>query len=98
MNKNRPNRREFLGLTGATVAGVASGSLLGTNALAQTENADFDPRHADLVVLNAKVYTIDSRIPRAAFAVKGSRFVFVGSTLRRKRSSGSARRRLTLSR
>src|SRR5690349_2092193 len=82
MNKNRPNRREFLGLTGATVAGVASGSLLGTNALAQTENADFDPRHADLVVLNAKVYTIDSRIPRAAFAVKGSRFVFVGSTLR----------------
>jgi predicted amidohydrolase YtcJ len=84
MNKNRPNRREFLGLTGATVAGVASGSLLGTNALAQTENADFDPRHADLVVLNAKVYTIDSRIPRAAFAVKGSRFVFVGSTLRAK--------------
>ena len=47
--------------------------------------ADFDPRHADVVVFNAKIYTIDSRIPRAAaFAVKGSRFVFVGSTLQAK--------------
>jgi predicted amidohydrolase YtcJ len=85
MKRNRPNRREFLGLTGATVAGLASGSFLGRNAFAQSDNADFDPRHADLVVFNAKIYTIDSRMPRAAaFAVKGSRFVFVGSTLQAK--------------
>ena len=33
------------------------------------------------MVFNAKVYTVDSRAPRAeAFAVKGGRFVAVGST------------------
>jgi len=36
---------------------------------------------ADLVVFNAKVYTVDSRAPKAeAFAVNGGRFVAVGST------------------
>src|SRR5215470_5347108 len=80
MNRHRQNRREFLGLVGAGVAGLASGSFLSANASAE-ENADFDPRHADLVVFNAKVYTVDSRMPTAeAFAVKGSRFVFVGNT------------------
>ena len=34
----------------------------------------------DLVVFNAKVYTVDSRAPKAeAFAVKDGRFVAVGS-------------------
>jgi predicted amidohydrolase YtcJ len=78
MNTRRRNRREFLGLTGVSVAGLA-GSVLGPILLAATESADVDPHHADLVVTNAKVYTIDSRMPTAeAFAVKGSRFVFVG--------------------
>jgi predicted amidohydrolase YtcJ len=81
MNKHRHNRREFLGLTGAGVAGFASGSLLSTTVFAETESADTDPRHADLVVFNAKVYTVDSRMPKAeAFAVKAGRFVYVGST------------------
>jgi predicted amidohydrolase YtcJ len=81
MNKHRHNRREFLGLTGAGVAGLASGSLVTATVFAETESADTDPRHADLVVFNAKVYTVDSRIPKAeAFAVKGGRFVYVGST------------------
>ena len=36
---------------------------------------------ADLVVINARVYTMDPRLPRAeAFAVKGDRIVAVGST------------------
>jgi predicted amidohydrolase YtcJ len=40
--------------------------------------APIDP---DLVVFNAKVYTIDSALPRAeAFAIAGSRFVAVGSS------------------
>jgi predicted amidohydrolase YtcJ len=85
MNRNRPNRREFLGLTAAGTIGLATHSLWSTNAFGEEANADFDPRHADLVVFNAKIYTIDSRMPRAAaFAVKGSRFVFVGSTLQAK--------------
>ena len=62
------------------VAGLASGSLPGTTVFAETPSADADPRHADLVVFNAKVYTIDSRMPNAeAFAVKGGRFVYVGN-------------------
>src|SRR4030095_2751343 len=36
---------------------------------------------AELVVFNAKVYTIDSRLPKAeAFAAKGGRFIAVGTT------------------
>jgi predicted amidohydrolase YtcJ len=78
MDKRRQSRREFLEMTGF---GVAAGSLLGTTAFGETQSADADPRHADLVVLNAKVYTVDSHMPKAeAFAVKGQRFVYVGST------------------
>jgi len=80
MNKHGHNRREFLGLTGAGVAGLASGSLVTATVFAETESADTDPRHADLVVFNAKVFTVDSRMPKAeAFAIKGGRFVYVGS-------------------
>src|SRR4029453_1531350 len=40
-----------------------------------------DPRDPDLVVVNAKVYAMDARTPRAeGFAVKGDRFIAVGST------------------
>jgi predicted amidohydrolase YtcJ len=40
-----------------------------------------DPRDADLVVLNTRVYTMDAAMPQAdAFAVKGGRFLAVGST------------------
>jgi hypothetical protein len=40
-----------------------------------------DTSEADLVVVNAKVYTVDSHAPKAeAFAVKGSRFTAVGSS------------------
>ena len=80
MNKHRHSRREFLGMTGMAVAGFASGSLPGTTVFGETHSADADPRHADLVVFNAKVYTVDSRTPKAeAFAVKGGRFIYVGS-------------------
>jgi len=79
---NRHNRREFLGLTGLGAAGIASGRLLfRRSAFSETETVDADPRHADLVIHNAKVYTIDSGMPKAeAFAVKGSRFVYVGNS------------------
>jgi hypothetical protein len=53
MNKYRHSRREFLGLTGGGVAGLASASLLGTTGFGEAQSADADPRHADLVVFNA---------------------------------------------
>ena len=91
MNKYPHGRREFLGLTGAGVASLASASLLGTIAFGEVQGADADPRHADLVVLNAKVYTIDSHMPKVeAFAVKGGRFVYVGSAAEAKAFIGRA--------
>ena len=81
MSRQFHNRREFLGLTGTGVVGLVSGSFLDANAFSEKDSSDFDPRHADLVVLNAKVYTVDPQIPKAeAFAVKGQRFIFVGSS------------------
>jgi predicted amidohydrolase YtcJ len=71
---NRRSRREFLGLTGAGIAG-----LIGTPwrvAAAPAESED-----VDLVVFNAAVYTVDSQTPKAeAFAIRGGRFAAVGST------------------
>src|ERR1700691_1887924 len=69
------SRRDFLNLMGLGVAGVAGRSLI--PAVAQNAGAN----DADLVVFNAKVYTVDARMPNAeAFAVKGGRFLAVGST------------------
>jgi predicted amidohydrolase YtcJ len=68
------SRRGFIGLTGAGIASVAGGSWLRIAAAA-------DAIEPDLVVFNAKVYTLDSRMPKAeAFAVRDSRFVAVGSS------------------
>jgi predicted amidohydrolase YtcJ len=63
-------------MTGAGIAGLAGGPWLGRAAA-----ADLDAQNADLVVFNAKVYTVDSGAPRAeAFAIKGDKFLAVGST------------------
>src|SRR5262249_3229546 len=70
----RHSRRRFMGLSGAAMAGLV---LPGSRAQAQV-NAAPEP---DLVVLNAKVYTVDPLEPRAeAFAVKGGRFVAMGAS------------------
>ena len=99
MNRHHHTRREFLGLTGASLIGLASGSLLDAVAFAEKESADFDPRYADLVVFNAKVYPVDPSIPKAeAFAVKGSRFIFVGSTAETKAFIGKGTQPSTRSR
>lgn len=76
-------RRDFINVAGTTVAGIAgAGSLefgsLTAQAVQSVTAGGSDP---DLIVINAKVYTMDSRAPRAeAFAVKGGRFTAVGST------------------
>ena len=74
----RHSRRQFIELTGAGIAGAAGARwLAAAPAAAQT----IDAHDVDLVVLNAKVFTMESRTPRAeAFAVKNGRFVAVGST------------------
>jgi predicted amidohydrolase YtcJ len=74
----RRDRREFIGLAGAGVAGAVGAQWLGVApAAAQT----VDAHDADLVVFNARVFTMDARTPRAeAFAVKNGRFVAVGTT------------------
>jgi predicted amidohydrolase YtcJ len=90
MNKDRRSRREFLGLIGAGAAGLAGGGVLPASLLAQAQSAGSDPLHADLVVFNAKVYTLDSRMPKAeAFAVRSGRFVSVGSTAEAKALIGT---------
>ena len=80
MTKQRHSRREFIGLTGAGVAGAVGARAL-ISASAAPVAAAADTQDPDLVVFNAKVYTVDPQTPRAeAFAVKGGRFVAVGST------------------
>jgi Amidohydrolase family len=77
MAKHRYSRRGFMGLSGAGIAGLVGAGWPGAVAAAAVDSAQ-DP---DLVVFNAKVYTVDPLTPRAeAFAVKAGRFVAVGST------------------
>ena len=74
MNNGTWNRREFVKLSGAGIAVAAAGGWLRVARAAEA----LDP---DLVVFNAKVYTMDTRVPQAeAFAIKGGKFVAVGST------------------
>jgi predicted amidohydrolase YtcJ len=66
-----------MSLTGAGIAGVVGAPRLGATPAALAA----DPQDADLVVFNAKVYTLDSQTPKAeALAVKAGRFIAVGST------------------
>lgn len=75
----RVSRRRFL-----TLAGAGAGILLcaGSPRVAAWVQAPVaranDP---DSIIVNAKVYTVDDRLPRAeAFAIKGGRFQAVGSS------------------
>src|SRR5262245_28983294 len=78
MTKESRSRRWFMGLAGSGVAGIFGGTGLGGTLTAAAAPDTQDP---DLVVLNAKVYTIDSPAPRAeAFAVKAGKISAVGST------------------
>ncbi len=73
---DRPSRRDFMGLTVGAVAATLSSPWVSRTVAAV---ADAEAGKADLVVINAKVYTVDSRMPKAeAFAVKNGRFIAVG--------------------
>jgi predicted amidohydrolase YtcJ len=78
----RYTRGEFLGF-GAALAGAFTFGKLpvpGSPAAAQTPSAA-PAGEADLIVVNGRVLTSDTTLPRAeAFAVKNGRFTAVGST------------------
>ena len=70
-------RKEFLNL-GAVLAGGAAAARL---PIAAAQEPAGEALRADLAVIDARVYTVDDVLPRAeAFAVRGDRFVAVGST------------------
>ncbi len=78
------SRKQFLGL-GAALAGATG--FAGLDAFEAPEPPQVPQASpalgpgADLIVLNARVFTIDQAMPRAeAFAIKDGRFMAVGST------------------
>ena len=75
----RVSRRRFL-----TLAGGGAGALLGARSQSMAtwaQGAVARANDPDLIVVNAKVYTVDDRLPKAeAFAIKGGRFLAVGSS------------------
>ena len=74
------SRREFMGIAAVGLAGLAApewARRTGGQVLSRFL-ASADP---DLIVFNAKVYTMDSAMPRAeAFAVSGGRIIAVGNS------------------
>jgi predicted amidohydrolase YtcJ len=69
------NRRAFIRMSGAGLAGMAAARWAGAAGLFA------DARNAELVVFNAKVYTVDPHMPKVeAFAVRGNRFIALGSS------------------
>jgi predicted amidohydrolase YtcJ len=74
-----------MGLTGAGLAGA-----IGATRLVRAAAVP-DPQDADLVVSNAKVYTMDPGAPRAeGFAIKAGRFVAVGTTAEMRSLAGKS--------
>jgi predicted amidohydrolase YtcJ len=68
------SRRNFLETVGFSGTALAASGWMGAARAAEG-------RDADLIVINAKVYTVDDAMPRAeAFAVRDSKFIAVGST------------------
>ena len=83
MTPTRPNRRHFINTASASLAAIAGAPELmaGMQAAQATPQAGSGGTSPDLIVINATVYTMDPRTPRAeAFAASGGRFVAVGST------------------
>ena len=79
----RITRAEFLGFGAALAgAGAVATSGLETVVTQTPAGAGAGPGvEADLIVVNAVVHTADTSLPRAeAFAVKGGRFIAVGSS------------------
>jgi predicted amidohydrolase YtcJ len=73
----RYSRRDFIGISGASLLGLAAPPWLGT-AMAAPASFALDP---DLIVINAKVYTVEPSQPTAqAFAIKAQKFFAIGNS------------------
>jgi predicted amidohydrolase YtcJ len=75
LNSTKVTRRRFLALasSGAMILGAVRKGARAQDSLARTTAPD-------LIVVNANVYTVDPKLPRAeAFAIQGGRFQAVGS-------------------
>jgi len=80
MKTMKYTRGEFVRMGGAAALGLAIPDAAEALKAPAPQEGTQDGR-ADLVVINARVYTVDDRMPRAeAFAVKHGRFIAVGST------------------
>ncbi len=74
------SRRDFMGLAAAAAAGAFAPSWLGSSPAGSTAFMDraIDP---DLIVVNARVYTMEPSLPRTeAFAVSRGRIAAVGAS------------------
>jgi predicted amidohydrolase YtcJ len=84
MSDSRISRREFVSAAAATLATVAGAAELAAGAqTAATADQTAVARRPDpdLIVTNARVYTMDARMPRAeAFAVTRGHFAAVGAS------------------
>ena len=75
MKKHSYSRRSFIAVSCAGIAGAV------IPRWAAAAGSFADARDAELVVINAKVYTVDPRLPAAeAFAVRGGKFIAVGNS------------------
>jgi predicted amidohydrolase YtcJ len=97
--RSRHSRRGFIGLTTAGIAGAFAPPLSASRLAATASTFPYLPAQSgagtqtsiadDLLVLNAKVFTVDSASPRAeAFLVRGGRFAGVGTTAAMKALAG----------
>lgn len=82
MKSPNRSRREFMSLTGASVGGLLTAPLFGSSASAQvSQNPAVSSQYPDQIVINANIYTVDSRLPQAeAFAISADKFSAVGAT------------------
>ena len=65
MPDSRHDRREFITVTGAALAALAGvPKLTGAQSASAAQTAAASRRDPDLIVINAKVYTMDSGAPR----------------------------------
>jgi predicted amidohydrolase YtcJ len=75
MTYHRVSRRDFIGMTATGMAGAA------VVHWARAAGLFDDAQAAELVVVNAKVYTVDPAMPKVeAFAVRGGKFLAMGSS------------------
>ena len=79
---SRYSRRSFITAASASLAAIAGAQELAAIVeAAQNAPPTSGGRDPDLIVVNAQVYTMDARMPRAeAFAVTAGHFTAVGST------------------